>query len=77
MTRREELKLMPWRSDNLFMELLVLANSKDYSVIKSMTKDHVRLIAPDNTSVKNDNGRAAFSYDEARRFLEKLPDRTG
>jgi hypothetical protein len=38
-------------------------------------RGHVRLIGPDGNLVKNKNGGAAFSYAEARRYLEGLPDR--
>jgi hypothetical protein len=38
-------------------------------------RDHVRLIDGEGNLVKNKNGGAAFSYAEARRFLEALPDK--
>jgi hypothetical protein len=44
-------------------------------VTQSTMRDHVRLIDGDGILVKNKNGGAAFSYAEARRYLEGLPDR--
>lgn len=37
-------------------------------------RDHVRLLGPDHKSVKNNKDGAAFSYAEARRYLETLPE---
>jgi hypothetical protein len=37
--------------------------------------DVMLLIGPDGNLVKNKTGRAAFSYAEARRFLDGLLDR--
>jgi len=39
-------------------------------------RDHVRLTDPEGRRVVKDGGGSAFSYAEARRFLEALPDRT-
>lgn len=47
---------------------------KGFHVVMSTMKDQVRLIGPDDNSAKNDKGGAVFSYGEARRYLERLPD---
>ena len=66
---------MPWGTDKRMMELFDLAERKGFDVVKSTMRNHVRLIGPDDKSVKSDRGGAAFSYAEARRYLEGLPDR--
>jgi len=59
------------------LRLYDLAAPKGFDVVKSTMKDHVRLIGADDKSVKNKNGGAAFSYGEARRYFEALPDQSG
>jgi len=58
--------------------LLDLANRKGCNVEKARMRDHVRLIDPAGRLVVEDGGGgAAFSYAEARRYLEGLADRKG
>jgi hypothetical protein len=57
------------------MELLDLANAKGYTFTKAILRDHVRLTDPEGRRVVKDGGGSAFTYTEARRFLEALPDR--
>jgi repressor of nif and glnA expression len=57
------------------LKLYDLADRKGYDVTQSTMRDHVRLIDGEGNLVKNKNGGAAFTYAEARRFLETLPDR--
>lgn len=57
--------------------LFDLADAKGYDVAKARLSDHVRLIDPAGRLVVKDSGGAAFSYAEARRYLEGLPDREG
>jgi len=59
------------------LALFDLADRKGYDVAKARLRDHVRLIDPAGRLVVKDSGGAAFSYAEARRFLEELPDRKG
>jgi hypothetical protein len=67
---------MPWGTDKRLMDLLDLANSKGYTFTKAIMRDHVRLTDPEGRRVvKDDTGSLAFSYSEARRFLEMLADR--
>jgi hypothetical protein len=58
------------------LALFDLADRKGFDVTQSTMRNHVRLIGPDGELVKNDKGGAAFSYAEARRYLESLPDRS-
>jgi len=55
--------------------VLSLAHAKDYSVTKAMMKDHVRLADTHSRRVHKNSTSSAFSYAEARRYLEGLPDR--
>jgi hypothetical protein len=59
------------------MELFDLANRKGYLFTKALLRDHVRLTDPEGRRVVKDSGSSAFSYAEARRFLEALPDGKG
>ena len=55
------------------LALFDLADRKGFDVMQSTMRDHVRLADPEGNLVKNKNGGAAFSYAEARRYLESLP----
>jgi hypothetical protein len=57
------------------LALFDLADHKGFDIVKATLRGHVRLIEPDGNLVKNKTGGAAFSYAEARGFLEALPDR--
>jgi hypothetical protein len=54
------------------LDLFDLADRKGHDVTQSTMRDHVRLIDTGGNLVKNTNGGAAFSYAEARRYLEGL-----
>jgi hypothetical protein len=56
------------------LRLFDLADRKGFDVTQSTMRDHVRLVDPEGNLVKNKNGGAVFSYAEARRYLESLPD---
>ncbi len=58
------------------LKLYDLADRKGYDVTQSTMRDHLRLIDKDGNLVKNKCGGAAFSYGEARRFLEEQTDRS-
>jgi len=66
---------MPWQNDKRLMELFGLANRKGYLFTKALVRDHVRLTDPEGRRMVNDGGSSAFSYAEAQRYLEALPDR--
>jgi len=59
------------------LALFDLADRKGIEVTQSTIRDHVQLIRPDDKPIKSDKDGAAFSYAEARRYLEALPDREG
>lgn len=46
-----------------------------FDVALSTMREHTRLVDADGNLAKNKNGGAAFSYGEARRYLDELPDR--
>jgi hypothetical protein len=62
------------KSDEL-LALSDLADRKGFDVAKARMRDHVRLIDPNGRLVVKESGGAVFSYAEARRYLEALPDR--
>jgi len=63
------------RRRDQILALFELADRKGYDVTQSTMRDHVRLIDGEGNLVKNKTGGAVFSYAEARRFLEALPER--
>jgi hypothetical protein len=67
----------PMAKRDQILALFDLAERKGHDVTQSTMRDHVRLIDKDGNLVKNKNGGAAFSYGDARLFLEALPDRKG
>ena len=56
---------MPWRTEKHMMELFDLADRQGYDVTQSTMRDHVRLIGPDDKSVKTT--RAAMRSATLRR----------
>jgi len=64
-------------SDQRTTQLFELAERKGFDVARARMPDHVRLIDSDGRLVVKNSGEAAFSFDEAWRYLDALPARRG